>query len=70
MAQNFTKKIKKNLLNESNYSIVKNATTGKANYEKKNPILQIEFGMELGGRNKRGKEEQKVGQKLSDMIKW
>ena len=26
--------------------------------------------MELGGTNKRGKEEQKGGQKLSDMIKW
>lgn len=40
MAQNFTKKIKKNLLNESNYSIVKNTTTGKANYEKKTPFYK------------------------------
>lgn len=29
----------------------------------------MKFGMELGGTNKRGKEEQKGGQKLSDMIK-
>lgn len=36
---------------------------------KKN-ILQIKPGMELEGTNKRGKEEQKGGQKLSDMIKW
>lgn len=37
---------------------------------KKKPILQIKFGVELGGTNKRGKEEQKGDQKLSDMIKW
>lgn len=37
---------------------------------KKKKILQIKFGVELGCTNKRGKEEQKGGQKLSDMIKW
>lgn len=68
MDQKTYKEIKKSLLNQSNYSIVKNEATGKVNYEKKK-ILQIKFGVELGCTNKRGKEEQKGGQKLSDMIK-
>lgn len=33
-------------------------------------MLQIKSGMESGGTNKKGKEEQKGGQNLSDMIKW
>lgn len=67
MAQNFTREIKK-----KPWKIRQNIPQLKklANPVMKKNIPQIKSGMKLRGTNKRGKKEQKGGQKLSDKIKW